>query len=368
MRTNNYVAKPISVIEINGNRYDAATGQLISAFQSVGRVKNQVIDGFVKSPAKAAGQKVAAKARVQVNYKQHSKVSARRLHLKTESAHTLMRSGLKSPNRRFEAKFHANRSGSSIDTELRAKQTQKSAKVKRFGTPRHSEVGQAISGEVIKRGHPSKARSERQAAAAPVLPSMIASVSHQKLERLLDEALTRADTHKQALRRQTARHFWQRSRFWQPKGWLSLAVVGVAIVAVLGFLAWQKVPQLSVKISAMRAHVPASVPAYKPDGYKLMAPASASGNAVTVKYQSALDSSKNFTVMQQKSDMNSSTLSQTIVPKDDQVQTSDMEGNTVYIYGHSNNAAWVNNGVLYTIQDNANLSSDEILKVAQGLQ
>jgi hypothetical protein len=42
-------------------------------------------------------------------------------------------------------------------------------------------------------------------------------------------------------------------------------------------------------------------------------------------------------------------------------------GNTVYIYGARNDAAWVNNGVLYTIKDYAGLTSDQIIKIVQGL-
>jgi hypothetical protein len=49
------------------------------------------------------------------------------------------------------------------------------------------------------------------------------------------------------------------------------------------------------------------------------------------------------------------------------VQTSVVNGTTVYIYGQTNDAAWVNNGVQYTVQDKASLNSDQLLKIANSL-
>ncbi len=124
---------------------------------------------------------------------------------------------------------------------------------------------------------------------------------------------------------------------------------------------------MSVKLAAFRAHISASVPAYKPSGYALTSPATAKDGAVLLKYTSATDNSQGFDIAQKSSNMTSVSLAQTIVPAGAQVQTSQVGGNTVYIYGQNNDAAWVNNGVLYTISDHAKLSSDEIIKIVQGL-
>lgn len=198
------------------------------------------------------------------------------------------------------------------------------------------------------------------------MPSMVASASHQKLERLLDEALTKADAHKQAMRYQAARHFWQRPGFFGKHRGLKLSVIFLALLVAAGFFAWHKMPQLSVKLAAAKTHINASVPSYKPTGYALASPATTQAGAVILKYK-APDSNQGFEISQKPSNMTSASVAQTVVPKGTQVQTSQVGGNTVYIYGQNNDAAWVNNGVLYTIKDRSKLSSDQIIKIVQGL-
>jgi len=275
-----------------------------------------------------------------------------------------MRGGLKKP----EGRIHDLAHGSAlprISTQLRAKTVRRHSRVEHFGNPHKSgggQIAQAVSGEIISRG---AAVSAGNAVAAP-LPSMIASASHQKLERLLDEALTKADAHKQALRYHAARHFWQRRWFNGPVRW---AVGGAVALVIIGtFLySWRSIPQLSMKIAGIRAHVTPVVPTYKPDGYKVAGPAKAISGAVVVQYKSAANQSKTYDITEQPSAFTSSMVSQNVVPKGSPVQTSQVEGNTVYIYGNSNDAAWVNNGVLYTIKNRSSLGSDQLIQIVSGL-
>lgn len=114
------------------------------------------------------------------------------------------------------------------------------------------------------------------------------------------------------------------------------------------------------------AHIDASVPTYVPVGFSLAAPASAQNDAVVISYK-AVGAGQSYDIAQKSSNLSSTSLAKTVVPQGSPVQTSQVGGNTVYIYGKENNAAWVNNGVLYKISDRAKLSSDEILKIVQGL-
>jgi hypothetical protein len=196
---------------------------------------------------------------------------------------------------------------------------------------------------------------------------MVTSASHQKLERMLDLALTRADAHKQALRYHAARHFWQRPSFLGRRTWLKLSLIVIVLVAGAGFAAWQKFPQLSIKLAASRAHISASVPSYKPEGYSLAAPAQAIDGKVLIKYKALSDASQSYDISQAPSDMTSTSLANILAPGGTQMQTSQVGGNTVYIYGPKNDAAWVNNGILYKLNDRANLSSDEIINIVKGL-
>jgi hypothetical protein len=226
---------------------------------------------------------------------------------------------------------------------------------------------ETIKGEVIPRHTPDISEPQASSSStAAVMPSMVASASHQKLERMLDEALTRADAHKQALRYHAARHFWQRPGFLGRRTGLKLCLLVILVAAATALIAWQKFPQLSVKVAGSRAHIAASVPSYKPEGYKLASPATIDNGAVLMKYTAGQDD-QSYEITQKQSDLTSTSLAQTIVPAGAAVQTSQVAGNTVYIYGIHNDAAWVNNGVLYTINNRAELSSDQIIKIVQGL-
>ena len=147
-----------------------------------------------------------------------------------------------------------------------------------------------------------------------------------------------------------------------------LALVAAILVVILGlWVAWQKIPALSVKAAGLRAHLSPSVPSYAPDSYKMAGPAKAVSGTVDIKYVSSSNSSSTYEIVQAESNLTSNSVGQNVVPRGSAVQTSQVNGNTVYLYGKSNDAAWVNDGVLYTIKDHANLSSDELIKIVQGL-
>lgn len=117
----------------------------------------------------------------------------------------------------------------------------------------------------------------------------------------------------------------------------------------------------------MRANVNAAIPSYKPDGFTLTGPASADSGIVSISYKSSSEPSQTYKISEAASSMNSNMVAQNVVPKGEPVQTSQVAGNTVYIFGASNDAAWVNNGVLYTIKNQADLSSDQLINIVQGL-
>jgi len=283
-----------------------------------------------------------------------------------------MRAALKKPA--VGSKVQHPASGMNPQREIRAKTTPKHAQVDRFGTPKPTTSSEfktnrrpVLQGELV--GPPQRQNdlpANPSASAAVALPSMVSSASHQKLERLLDAALTSADAHKQALRYQAARHFWQKPGFMGRRKFLKISFILLALLVIIGLAAWEKVPAVSIKLASVRVHLNASVPAYKPAGFS-QSPASAESGSVVIKYTSSANSSQGFDITQKQSNLASASLSQTLVPQGSQVQTSQVAGNTVYIYGAKNDAAWVNNGVLYTIKDYAGLTSDQIIKIVQGL-
>jgi hypothetical protein len=339
-------------------------------------VKNQVIDGFIKAPSRT--QTVKNSTAPQQSPRQNSSMTPRTksspeangLHNRAERAHTLMRGALKKPSGSFSARIQTLTPGHNPQREFRAKKIIKHSQVERFGSPSAPAAApakQVIHGEVSRRHQTAGNQTiNTKGTAALALPSMVTSASHQKLERMLDAALTHADAHKQALKYHAARHFWQRPGFLGKRPLLKITAAVVILLGAGIYFAWQKLPILSVKLAGAQAHIRASVPSYKPDGYSLAAPASTQAGAVVIKYK-APGSSQGFDIAQKSSAMTSTGLAQSVVPANTAVQTSQVDGNTVYIYGASNNAAWVNNGVLYTITDHSKLTSDQIINIVRGL-
>lgn len=343
-------------VRYNGSGYETATGQIISALRPANQ-NSQVIDGFMKGPVKAAPEAA------------HQTAKSGQLHRRTEKTRTLARHGLKKPAKTVSAQFQKLAPAYNPEREVRAKVIQKHGRVNRFGGAARSAFSAAqsapknLSGEIISRGKRVN-YSVQKAVPAPA-PSLLTSVSHQKLERMLDEALVRADAHKAAMQYQAARHFWRRRWLSGPRRWVVMLVFLLALVSTI-FVAWQRVPQLSLKAASLRAHLHAIAPAYKPEGYRVAGPAKASSGAVSLTYQSGADGN-NYVINQTTSNLTSTMVAHNVVPQGASVQTSQVDGNTVYIYGTDNNAAWVNNGVLYTINNHANLSSDELIKIVKGI-
>jgi hypothetical protein len=377
------VGKNSSVIEINGNQYNAITGQLVgSAKKLATRAKQtsgfQSIDGFVRKsvakvgPSSSSNQSTKTTKTSPSHGNDNTKPSAQSVHSGTQRTKTLMRSGLKKPTNKVTGQptqIQKSKTGYSANIEpqraLKAKSTSQHTKVDRFGVPKAKVAPKpAQTAELVTR--PVRANSSSSVTTL-AMPSMITSASHQQLERLLDHALARADAHKQALRgRFPGQSRWQRLKL-VPR-WVSVGSVLLAVLLLGGFFAWQNVPQVSMKLAAAKAHINASVPAYSPSGFKFAGPISASNGAVTMRFTANGDASRSFSITQKSTQWDSSSLlANYIDPSHATFQTSQVKGTTIYIHGPSNDATWVNNGIWYTIQDKANLNSEQLLKIADSM-
>lgn len=376
------MGKNSSVIEINGNQYNAITGQLVgSAKRLATRAKEstgfQSIDGFVRKSVAKVGPTNLPASKPETNTsaprnQASTKPSAQSVHRGTQKTRTLVRSGVKKPiYKAFDksARIQKSKTGMAakvgLDRALKAKSTSQHSKVDRFGIPRAPKAPKpAQTGELVTR--PVRA-SNSSSVTAIAMPSMITSASHQHLERLLDHAFARADAHKQALRgRFPGQSRWQRLKL-VPR-WVSVSSALLAILLLGGFFAWQNVPQVSMKLAATRAHINASVPAYSPSGFKFTGPISSDNGAVTMQFTANGDAGRSFSITQKSTQWDSSSLLANYVnPAHTTFQTSQVKGTTVYIHGPTNDATWVSNGIWYTIKDKANLNSEQLLKIADSM-
>lgn len=125
-------------------------------------------------------------------------------------------------------------------------------------------------------------------------------------------------------------------------------------------------PNLSVRVAAAQAGINAGYPNYHPDGYALAGPVTFSDGRVSMNFK-ANGGNHTFTINQSKSGWNSdAVLDNYVSPRAGSSYIPYTErGLTIYTY--DNNAAWVNGGILYTVEGDAPLSSEQIRRIATSL-
>ena len=350
------VSKNSSVIEINGKRYDAITGKVIGAVKKIAQpATSGSIDGFTK-----------VKAHLSRPAKNHTKRPSSTVHKKPQKSRTLARRGVMPPTplKNIQKVIHGRSIGSVNPARLtRASAVHKSSKISRYTASVINKAPSMRASTHQAREESNHVQNTGSMALSKPLPSMVTSVSHQRLERMLDEALAKADAHKQMLKQLQKRSWWQKLNFLPH--WATVAIVTIVSVTALAFFAWERVPQLSLKMAASKAKISASVPAYKPEGFAVSGPVKYQSGAVVMNYSSA--GKEDYSLSQKASDWDSVSLAANAIPTGSPVQTSQVKGTTVYIYGATNDAAWVNNGIKYNLKNKANLSSDQIIKIANSL-
>lgn len=362
---NSTVSKTGSVIEINGTRY-GADGAVSG---SIRKVANQVktIDGFVRK-AKAVSTKSANnKIRKIVNRPTSQAKSAKQVHSRAQKSHALMRTVVERPKAQKPLRRKLIKPSLSKVVEVeqerrsRASAITRDRQVNRFGSPQPAKVSRP---EIIAKARPMQKVSAGNATTAPIPPSMVASASHQRLERMLDEALIRADAHKQMIKSRSKNPL---NHLGKIPRWLAVTIMIILLILLAAFFAWRSMPAVAIKVASQEAHVNASLPSYAPVGYSIAGSVGHAGSKVIINYQSTGNSALGYSISQQSSTWDSASLAANVLGNKADAQTSQVQGTTVYIYGKQNNATWVNNGVWYTLKNNASLTSDQILHIVQSM-
>lgn len=158
----------------------------------------------------------------------------------------------------------------------------------------------------------------------------------------------------------------KRSFFVRHPRLLSIGSASLALVMLGGYFTYLNMPNLSVRVAATQAGINASYPDYQPDGYRLNGPVAAENGKVQMKFASNAGS-QSFQITQEKSTWDSSAVVDNLVKpqSNDSYVTTNERGLTIYTY--DGNAAWVNGGILYTIEGDAPLSSEQIRRIATSL-
>lgn len=147
---------------------------------------------------------------------------------------------------------------------------------------------------------------------------------------------------------------------------LIIIVISIALTFVGGYLTYVNIPSWSVRVAAASAGINATYPGYRPDGYSLAGGPQWSDGEVTLNFTANTGTSK-FSITQSKSSWDSSAVLDNVVREKtgEKYITNQERGLTIYTY--SGNAAWVNGGILYIIEGDAPLSSEQLRRIATSL-
>lgn len=202
--------------------------------------------------------------------------------------------------------------------------------------------------------HPHVAKAHAQSAAkAQPLSRMIAAsdINHHAVKKAVQGA------HKQPP---------LKSRLLPRQRIAAVLSATLAIVILGGYVTYLNMPALSVRVAAAQAGIDAGYPNYRPDGYALNGPVTYSDGKVAMNFK-ANGGNQKFTIAESKSGWDSEALLDNYITEkagSDYVPYTE-RGLTIYTYG--NNAAWVNGGILYTIEGDAPLSNSQMRRIATSL-
>lgn len=327
-------------ISINGQEYDAVSGLPVS-----GRSSEET-----SAPTEHEATPEPVKAERERQHK-----PAVGLHHQTQRSVTLNRKFTKRPAH-----------GRTAITTHRAKQptvatpVEQSPHVRKFA---QHPVGVSKIMDIGPSTHPHVAKAHAQSALKARRQAAVNAKTHTPAATIKQQAITQAvaNTAAPSLTKQHKRSFWQ-----QRQRVTGVVAATFALVLLGGYFTYLNMPSLSVRVAAAQAGINAAYPDYRPDGYALSGPVTYTDGKVSMDFK-ANGSDAKFSVNQSKSSWNSdAVLDNYVTPRAGSSYMPYTErGLTIYTY--DNNAAWVNGGILYTIEGDAPLSSEQIRRIATSL-
>ena len=411
------MGKTNTIIELNGKRYDALTGALLPGTKpahhpAIHHAKTSVhhsgktVDGIVRrtaqpqpaAPAKAQTAPTAAQAipKAAAPIMDIKRSTHHTPHRKTDRSHTLMRTAVKkpAPSLRRTVKTHAPRndvlakvpehhvaaklSVRHVDARRlkRAERIAKNKLVSRFGhvevpkTVHHTAKTHAGTHNPLPAIQGLSFASDQINNVEPVFAATAqaaGSAAHASMD-IFEQALMRASSHKESYvsPKHAKKKAAKKPRRSFAKRLASTGAGALAVVALLGFFAYQNTANLTMRIASSKAGFAATLPAHRPSGFSAGAFAYHPGY-VAVNFKSNSDN-RAFSITQKVSNWNSQTLLNEYVASNVGKDYHKLEsgGRTIYTYG-DNNATWVDKGIWYDVQTGGNLSTSQLLDIATSM-
>jgi hypothetical protein len=369
------------IIEVNGHRYDAKTGKLINGLApdnnsnqiiTHSNMTGKVMDGVSKRRPNNNPLKPVKKLNTpknppikQINTRDTNNIVSKN----TEKSKILQRNIVKKPvssqylapqeNLPSESYGHISNLIKKVspDKLSRAKQVEKAEVVNKYSK---NSNPQANSSPSLKVEASPKSTDE-----TPTLPifGRIKRPKKSSKAQVFKHSLENANAHKiPKVKKERLFRRISKSVRLNPKA-LGVVASCFAILILGGFLAYQNVPSIAMRVAANRAGFGGHIPGDIPTGFAFKGPINASKGVIQLKYKSNSDDRK-FSITQKPTSWTSeSLLTDYLLASNIKYQTYHDKGLTVYVYNEGS-ATWVDKGVWYSINGQGSLSSDQILAIA----
>ncbi len=336
---------PHKTITINGRAYDAVTGL--------------PVEGPATTPQGPAPSKKTPETPESKTAAVRAKKPAESVHSTTQRSKTLHRRAAKKPEQpakplRPTGGRHMDFARSSKITHFAPHPVAKPASTQPAVADTPAKQHPVVSRALAKQPTPKPTK----AAKAPVKQTAAKPTTAKQVKEVAIEKALAAPKPKKNTKKSIFASKWTRR------------IIAVLVIAVVlggtGFVVYRFIPSVSVGIAAAQAGIEASYPEYTPDGFSLKQPVTYSEGQVDLTFASNSNDT-NYTVTQKRSSWDSSAVLDNLVKPaaGNDYSTTRERGLTIYTY--ENNAAWVNGGILYTIQSNAALSGEQIRRLATSL-
>jgi len=350
---------PHKTVTINGRKYDAVTGLPIEPVQ-VTTPDKKPIKKPTPPPAKKPAPQTSKGAK-----------SSEGVHSSVQRSQTLLRRAAKKPAAPNKPITKRNTPGRHMDIA-------RSASVSRFAKHPVVEATPPVAKQVMPAATPAKKAKAPIAKAKMDKPARVHPVAQRALSRSAAKSkpvaakapATAKEVKDTAISKALATPAPKTKKKVKKdkKNLRRFLIIGsvVLVVLVALYAVWRLIPNISVSMAAAQAGIEARYPEYTPDGYSLSQPVTYSDGEVDLKFTS--NSNENYyTIRQARSSWDSSAVLDNVVTPatGENYVTTKERGLTIYTY--ETNAAWVNGGILYTIDSKAPLSGDQIRRIATSL-
>jgi len=371
------VTTKANILELNGKPYDSITGMLMADHPAHRAIK--AIDGFINPPRQASPTQLPSSKPSPSSYKTQTTdhlahtqsrafdirhAAAKATHHQPQRATTLMRHAVIRPaaSLKRHTKVTAptdilmrlphfdivpKHSISAIDQARlkRAERIAKSKLISRFGTFSFQSPA-----AVTNQPKPSELTK--------ATPLMQPTVKRQPSDDIFERALAHATSHNQPAIKH-ARPVRQKKRF---RRFTNITAASLAVLVIIGFVAYQNVAQIQLHIASSRAGINAVLPKWQPSGFAI-GTVHASPGTVAVNFHGS-NTNKTFNLIQTATKWNDTALFDNFVfPDSNSYETVQAAGTTIYTY-NNNNATWVSNGIWYKLISNGSLSTSQLVNIA----